>query len=55
MFVLTNNKNIIIEISNIYEVDEKHRNIIVDNYNIAYGPREIINSYKVEEIPEEVE
>ena len=54
MYILTNIKNEIIAISSIYEVDEQHRNIIVDTYNIAYGPREKINSYEVADVPEEV-
>ena len=55
MFILTNKNNEIIEISNTYELDEEHRNIIVDNYAIAYAPDEKINVYEVEEIPENVE
>lgn len=54
MYVLTDKDNIIIEISNIYERDEKYRNIKVDNYNIAYAPDEQINVYEVLEIPEGV-
>ena len=53
-FVLTNKNNEIIEISNTYELDEEHRNIIVDDHAIAYGPDEKINVYEVEEIPQEV-
>lgn len=53
-YVLTNKDNEIIEISNTYELDEKHRNVIVDNHAIAYGPNEKINVYEVEEIPQEV-
>lgn len=54
-FVLTKQNNEIIEISNTYELDEKHRNINVDNHAIAYAPDEKINVYEVEEIPGEVE
>ncbi len=54
MYILTNNENVIIEISSKYELDEEHRNIIVDNYAIAYGPEEKINVYEVAEVPEEV-
>ena len=54
-FVLTKQNNEIIEISNTYELDEEHRNIIVDNHAIAYGPDEVINVFEVEEIPQEVE
>lgn len=54
-YVLTNKNNEIIEISNTYELDEKHRNINVDNHAIAYAPDEKINVYEVEEIPGEVE
>ncbi len=54
-FVLTNNNNEIIEISNTYELDEEHRNINVDNHAIAYAPDEVINVFEVEEIPENVE
>lgn len=54
-YVLTNKNNEIIEISNTYELDEEHRNIIVDNHAIAYGPDEVINVFEVEEIPQEVE
>lgn len=53
--ILTNKNNEIIEISNTYELDEEHRNIIVDNHAIAYGPDEKINVFDVEEIPQEVE
>ena len=55
MFILTNKNNEIIAISNTYELDEEHRNIIVDNHAIAYAPDEKINVYEVEEIPGEVE
>lgn len=56
MFVLTNKNNEIIEISNTYELDEEHRNIIVDdNRAIAYAPDEVINVFEIEEIPEGVE
>lgn len=54
-YVLTNKNNEIIEISNTYELDEEHRNIIVDDHAIAYAPDEKINVYEVEEIPGEVE
>lgn len=54
-FVLTNKDNEIIEISNTYELDEEHRNIIVDDYAIAYAPDEVINMFEVEEIPENIE
>lgn len=53
-YVLTNDKNEIIAISNKYEKNEEARNIILDNYNIAYAPDEVINAYQVE-VPEEVE
>lgn len=55
MFILTNKNNEIIEISNTYELDEEHRNIIVDDHAIAYAPNEKINVFEIEEIPEEVE
>lgn len=55
MFVLTNKNNEIIEISNTYELDEEHRNIIVDNHAIAYAPDEQINVFEIEEIPENIE
>lgn len=55
MFILTNKNNEIIEISNTYELDEEHRNIIVDNRAIAYGPDEKINMFEVEEIPENIQ
>lgn len=54
-YILTNKDNEIIEISNTYEIDEEHRNIIVDDHAIAYAPDEVINVYEVEEIPTEVE
>ncbi len=54
MYILTNEKNAIIEISNTYELDTEHRNIKVDGYNIAYGPDEKINVYEVLEVPENV-
>ena len=54
MFILTNKNNEIIAISNTYELDEEHRNIIVDNHAIAYAPDEKINVFEVKEIPGEV-
>lgn len=54
-FVLTNKNNEIREISNTYELKEDVRNIIVDDYAIAYGPDEHINVFEIEEIPEGVE
>ena len=54
-FVLTNKNNEIMEISNTYELKEDVRNIIVDNYAIAYAPDEHINVFEIEEIPENIE
>lgn len=53
-YVLTNKENIIIAISNKYENNEETRNIVLDDYNIAYAPDEVINAYHVE-VPDEVE
>ena len=50
MYILTDKNNVIIEISNIYELDEESRNIKVDNYNIAYAPDEKIEVNEVETI-----
>ena len=55
MYILTNKENVIIAISSVYELDEEHRNIKLDGYNIAYGPDEVINHYEVEEVPEGVQ
>ena len=54
MYVLTDKDDKIIEISNSYKLDEEHRNIELDNHNIAYGPDEKNNVYEVEEVPQEV-
>jgi hypothetical protein len=53
-YVLTNNKNEIIAISNKYENNEETRNIMLDDYAIAYAPDEVINAYQVE-VPDEIE
>ena len=53
-YVLTNKENVIIAISNKYENNEETRNIVLDDYNIAYAPDEVINAYQVE-VPDEVE
>ena len=56
MKIITNkNTNVINAISNIAEVNEGARNIILDDYNIAYAPNEKPNIYDVNEIPEGVE
>lgn len=55
MYIITNNNNVIIAISNTYRLDEEHRNIILDEYNIAYGPNEVMNAFEVQEVPSEVE
>lgn len=53
-YVLTNEENIIIDISSTYNHDKEKRNIKLDNHNIAYAPNEVINVYEVE-IPSNVE
>lgn len=55
MYIITNKENVIIAISNTAEVNEETRNIILDNYNIAYAPNEMPNIYENVEVPEEVE
>lgn len=47
-YIITNSENVIIAISNTYRVDESVRNIILDNYNIAYAPNDTFNVYNVE-------
>lgn len=54
MYILTNNKNEIIAISNICERIEEYRNIKLDDHNIAYAPDEIINIYEVQSVDEGV-
>ena len=49
------NNNVILAISNIAEVNEDVRNIILDDYAIAYAPNEKPNIYDVNEIPEGIE
>ena len=56
MYIITRKSdNVIIAISNIAEVNEEIRNIILDDYNIAYAPNEKPNIYQIAEIPEGVE
>lgn len=52
MYILTNNKNEIIAISEICERIEEYRNIKLDDHNIAYAPDEIINVYEVDTVDE---
>lgn len=53
-YIITDKNNVILEISNIYELDKEHRNIRLDNYKIAYAPNEKMDVYEVEEVPNEV-
>lgn len=54
MYILTNNKNEIIAISNTCERIEEYRNIKLDDHNIAYAPDETINIYEVDTVDEGV-
>lgn len=55
MFIITDKENIINAISSKCEVNEDVRNIVLDNYAIAYAPNEKPNINEVAEIPEGVE
>lgn len=46
-YVITNNDDVIIAISNTFRDDKATRNIILDNINIAYAPNEELNVYQV--------
>lgn len=54
MYILTNNNNEIIAISEVCERIEEYRNIRLDDHNIAYAPDETINIYEVDTVAEGV-
>ena len=53
-YIITNEDNVIVDISNTYERNEEYRNIILDDHNIAYGPDEVLNAIQIN-IPTGVE
>ena len=53
-FVITNNDGVIIAISNTFRDDKEIRNLVLDNYNIAYAPDEVFNVFEVS-VPDYVE
>ena len=53
-YVITNNDDVIIAISTTFRDDKTIRNLVLDNYNIAYAPDEEFNVYQVN-VPNEVE
>jgi len=52
-YVITNEDDVIIAISTTYRNDETIRNLVLDNYNIAYAPNKEFNVYQVN-VPNEV-